>query len=266
LRTKNVERAKTHTSLSSFFFLFLLSLSSFFFLLSSSSPTTPGQSLERITADTDRDFFMSAEEAVDYGLVDAVVSRPYFSSDIPFSAKQAARSAAVVGGDESEAKKAPGNRAARVLLPKALGGDRVLAFAVTERAKELGLEASADAIKKAEKELPTFAPIIQRTVGDIAQYTGRISGNRRAADAAADAAIKAFSEMDELKDGQEPTDKKVASPAIALGIKAMNESLVEQGGRAILRPQDIVKEDPEVKMKRNEFLKKRAESMRAGRE
>ncbi len=35
-----------------------------------------GQPMEQITIDTDRDFFMSAEEAVEYGLVDGVVSRP----------------------------------------------------------------------------------------------------------------------------------------------------------------------------------------------
>ena len=35
-----------------------------------------GQPLEQITVDTDRDFFMSAQEAVEYGLVDAVVTRP----------------------------------------------------------------------------------------------------------------------------------------------------------------------------------------------
>ena len=211
---------------------------------------------------------MSAEEAVEYGLVDAVVSRPYFSSDIPFSQKQARRSAAVVaggeGGSASSSSAPAGNRAARVLLPKDLGGDRVLAFAVTKRAEELALEASEAATKKAEKELPGFASIIHRTVGDIAQYTGRISGNRKAADAAADAAIEAFSKMDELKDGSEPEDKRVASPAIALGIKAMNESLEAQGGKALLRPQDIVAEDPEVKRRRNAFLKERAESMRGG--
>lgn len=210
---------------------------------------------------------MSAEEAVEYGLVDAVVSRPYFSSDIPFSQKQARRSAAVLGGGEggsSSGAPAVGNRAARVLLPKDLGGDRVLAFAVTKRAEELALEASEAATAKAAKELPGFASIIHRTVGDIAQYTGRISGNRKAADAAADAAIEAFSKMDELKDGSEPEDAKVASPAVALGIKAMNESLEAQGGRAILRPQDIIKEDPEVVRRRNAFLKERAESMRGG--
>ena len=32
-----------------------------------------GQDLERIERDTDRDFFMSAQEAVDYGLVDRVI-------------------------------------------------------------------------------------------------------------------------------------------------------------------------------------------------
>ncbi|KAG7668566.1 hypothetical protein Ndes2437B_g06968 [Nannochloris sp. 'desiccata'] len=35
-----------------------------------------GQSMEQITLDTDRDFFMSAQEAVDYGLIDAVVQKP----------------------------------------------------------------------------------------------------------------------------------------------------------------------------------------------
>ena len=77
-----------------------------------------------------------------------------------------------------------GNRAARLIVPKELGGDRVVAFAVTERSRQVGVDASEAATKKAEKELSSFAPIIQRTVGDIAQYTGRISGNRKAADAA----------------------------------------------------------------------------------
>jgi ATP-dependent Clp protease protease subunit len=35
-----------------------------------------GQPLRKIEKDTDRDFFMSAEEAVKYGLVDKVVSKP----------------------------------------------------------------------------------------------------------------------------------------------------------------------------------------------
>lgn len=35
-----------------------------------------GQTIQRITMDTDRDFFMSAQEAVDYGIIDAVVTRP----------------------------------------------------------------------------------------------------------------------------------------------------------------------------------------------
>ncbi len=34
-----------------------------------------GQDLERIEADTERDFFMSAEEAMTYGLIDQVVTR-----------------------------------------------------------------------------------------------------------------------------------------------------------------------------------------------
>jgi ATP-dependent Clp protease protease subunit len=35
-----------------------------------------GKSMEQMTMDTDRDFFMGAEEAVEYGLIDAVVSKP----------------------------------------------------------------------------------------------------------------------------------------------------------------------------------------------
>jgi len=38
-----------------------------------------GQSLEKIEIDTDRDFFMSASEARDYGLIDQVISRRLFS-------------------------------------------------------------------------------------------------------------------------------------------------------------------------------------------
>ncbi|KAF7804930.1 ATP-dependent Clp protease proteolytic subunit 5, chloroplastic [Senna tora] len=35
-----------------------------------------GQSLEKINQDTDRDFFMSAKEATDYGLIDGVITNP----------------------------------------------------------------------------------------------------------------------------------------------------------------------------------------------
>lgn len=37
---------------------------------------TTGQPLEKIERDTDRDFFMSAEEAKSYGLIDKVLERP----------------------------------------------------------------------------------------------------------------------------------------------------------------------------------------------
>ena len=33
-----------------------------------------GQPLDKVTADTDRDFFMTAQEAIDYGLADAIVT------------------------------------------------------------------------------------------------------------------------------------------------------------------------------------------------
>ncbi|GIP49515.1 ATP-dependent Clp protease proteolytic subunit [compost metagenome] len=35
-----------------------------------------GQPLEKIERDTDRDFFMSADEAKDYGIIDKVISKP----------------------------------------------------------------------------------------------------------------------------------------------------------------------------------------------
>lgn len=38
--------------------------------------------MEKITADTDRDFFLSPEEAVEYGLIDAVISKPSILRDM----------------------------------------------------------------------------------------------------------------------------------------------------------------------------------------
>lgn len=35
-----------------------------------------GKSLEKINEDTDRDFFMSAKEAKDYGLIDGIITNP----------------------------------------------------------------------------------------------------------------------------------------------------------------------------------------------
>jgi ATP-dependent Clp protease, protease subunit len=42
-----------------------------------------GQPLERIEVDTDRDFFMSAEEAKEYGLIDQVINRRPSASNPP---------------------------------------------------------------------------------------------------------------------------------------------------------------------------------------
>lgn len=44
-------------------------------LLNGHLATATGQPLERIEVDTDRDFFMSSEEAKEYGLVDQVINR-----------------------------------------------------------------------------------------------------------------------------------------------------------------------------------------------
>jgi ATP-dependent Clp protease protease subunit len=35
-----------------------------------------GQPVEKIEKDTDRDYFMSAEEAMNYGLIDRVIAHP----------------------------------------------------------------------------------------------------------------------------------------------------------------------------------------------
>ena len=40
-------------------------------ILASSS----GQKLEKIQQDTDRDFYMTAKEAIDYGLADAIIEK-----------------------------------------------------------------------------------------------------------------------------------------------------------------------------------------------
>ncbi|WP_008313294.1 ATP-dependent Clp endopeptidase proteolytic subunit ClpP [Leptolyngbya sp. PCC 6406] len=45
-----------------------------------------GQTLERIEADTERDFYMSAEEAKRYGLIDQVVERQNLSAASPLAA------------------------------------------------------------------------------------------------------------------------------------------------------------------------------------
>lgn len=37
-----------------------------------------GQTMKKIEKDTDRDFFLSAEEAVEYGLIDEIISHPEF--------------------------------------------------------------------------------------------------------------------------------------------------------------------------------------------
>lgn len=40
-----------------------------------------GQSIEKLTEDTERDNFMSAIQAKEYGLIDAVISRPHTNTD-----------------------------------------------------------------------------------------------------------------------------------------------------------------------------------------
>ncbi|MEB3333481.1 MAG: ATP-dependent Clp protease proteolytic subunit [Cyanobacteriota bacterium] len=45
-------------------------------MLNQSLADMTSQSLEKITKDTDRDYFLSAAEAVDYGLIDRVIAHP----------------------------------------------------------------------------------------------------------------------------------------------------------------------------------------------
>ena len=45
-------------------------------MLNRSLADMSGQSFEKIEKDTDRDYFLSAEEARDYGLIDRVISHP----------------------------------------------------------------------------------------------------------------------------------------------------------------------------------------------
>jgi ATP-dependent Clp protease, protease subunit len=47
-----------------------------------------GQPLEKIQEDTDRDFYMSAEEAKDYGLIDTVIDRRVSAANPPLSLVQ----------------------------------------------------------------------------------------------------------------------------------------------------------------------------------
>lgn len=52
-----------------------------------------GQSLEKVTRDTDRDFYLSAKEAIEYGLADAIITpdgaTPNVTGPSPKSAKKA---------------------------------------------------------------------------------------------------------------------------------------------------------------------------------
>ncbi|GBG64528.1 hypothetical protein CBR_g45224 [Chara braunii] len=53
-----------------------------------------GQPLEKIVQDTDRDFFMSAKEAVEYGLIDQVISNPLKALQLSAAAPPAPAAAA----------------------------------------------------------------------------------------------------------------------------------------------------------------------------
>jgi ATP-dependent Clp protease protease subunit len=52
-------------------------------MLNQSLADMTSQSLEKITKDTDRDYFLSAAEAVDYGLIDRVIAHPSEAGTAP---------------------------------------------------------------------------------------------------------------------------------------------------------------------------------------
>jgi len=54
-------------------------------MLNQSLAEMTSQSLEKITKDTDRDYFLSAAEAVEYGLIDRVIAHPSEASSVPAS-------------------------------------------------------------------------------------------------------------------------------------------------------------------------------------
>jgi ATP-dependent Clp protease protease subunit len=45
-------------------------------MLNQSMADMTGQPLDKVTKDTDRDYFLSAAEAVEYGLIDRVIAHP----------------------------------------------------------------------------------------------------------------------------------------------------------------------------------------------
>jgi ATP-dependent Clp protease, protease subunit len=58
-------------------------------LINQRMATYTGQPLERIEQDTERDFYLSAQEAVEYGLIDQVIDRPSISTH-PISSREVA--------------------------------------------------------------------------------------------------------------------------------------------------------------------------------
>lgn len=53
-----------------------------------------GQSLEKITRDTDRDFYLSAKEAIEYGLADAIITPDGATPNVTETAPKATKKAA----------------------------------------------------------------------------------------------------------------------------------------------------------------------------
>jgi ATP-dependent Clp protease protease subunit len=51
-----------------------------------------GQPIERVERDTDRDYFLSPEEAIEYGLIDGVISSPVPAAAALAAASKATRS------------------------------------------------------------------------------------------------------------------------------------------------------------------------------
>lgn len=74
-----------------------------------------GQSLEKINQDTDRDFFMSAKEAKEYGLIDGVIMNPLKALQPLAAAEESADKSATQTSAESW-----GERICELLLDKGI--------------------------------------------------------------------------------------------------------------------------------------------------
>lgn len=182
-----------------------------------------GQSLERVTADTDRDFFMSAEEAVEYGLIDAVVTRPGVPLDEPLDAW---RLNTLANADINEAAEAiEMGQASHVITldavkrGKGIGGKLIENVLIPKSAYDK-IERYRDELGEAALKAGATQDAADRA-GDLGSIVYQYTGSRRAAKAAAEAAVPLLAD--------DPRSGKADQAAIA----AANAEVARSGGRRI---------------------------------